>query len=156
MANTAAKKKSARETHSSSPSVDKAAAAYKAFCKEGVKFVGADGASRALPGSLNSFLSELNKSLKRGKAITIVQNQATFTTAEAADLLRVSRQFLVNLLENGEIPFYMVGTHRRVYAQDLFRHKAARDRRHRIIRDLAVAEMREDTYDLVPLPVDGG
>jgi excisionase family DNA binding protein len=158
MANTTIKKKSrSLKTNSASPLLDKVSAAYDDFRRGNVKFVGVDGASRNLPGSLNSFLSELNKSLKRGKAVTIVRNQATFTSAEAADLLKVSRQFLVNLLEKGEIPFYMVGTHRRIYAQDLFRYKTARDkRRHAIIRDLAVAEMKEGIYDLVPLPVDGG
>jgi excisionase family DNA binding protein len=37
---------------------------------------------------------------------------------KAVAMLAVSRQFLVNLLEKGEIPYHMVGTHRRIYALD--------------------------------------
>jgi excisionase family DNA binding protein len=73
---------------------------------------------------------------------------AKLTTMEAASILGVSRQFLVNLLEKGEIPYHMVGTHRRMYAQDLFRYKAKRDeQRHEAIRELAQAEAREGLYD---------
>jgi excisionase family DNA binding protein len=101
-----------------------------------------------LPDSLYSFLVELIGLLNEGKSVMIVQNQATLTTIEAASLLGVSRQFLVNLLENGEIPCHMVGTHRRMYAEDLFRYKAQRDgRRHKEIRELARAEAKEGIYD---------
>jgi excisionase family DNA binding protein len=53
------------------------------------------------------------------------------TTVEACQLLSVSRQHLVNLLENGAIPFHKVGTHRRIYAGDLFHYKAERDKKRR-------------------------
>jgi excisionase family DNA binding protein len=75
---------------------------------------------------------------------------------EAAVLLGVSRQFLVNLLEKGEIPHHMVGTHRRVYAQDLFRYKAQRDAsRHKAIVELAQAEARDGLYGVEPSAVNG-
>ena len=83
----------------------------------------------------------------------IVQNQAKLTTMEAASLLGVSRQFLVNLLEKGEIPYHMVGTHRRIYAQNLFQYKARRDQgRHQVVRELAQAEARDGLYDREPSP----
>jgi len=74
---------------------------------------------------------------------------------EAANMLGVSRQFLVNLLEKGDIPYHMVGTHRRIYAQDLFQYKAVRDAdRHKILRELAVAEAEEGIYDAAHSSVD--
>jgi excisionase family DNA binding protein len=77
------------------------------------------------------------------------------TTLEAANMLGVSRQFLVNLLEKDEIAYHLVGTHRRIYAQDLFRYKAERDKgRHKLLRDLAVAEAEEGLYELNPPSVD--
>ena len=85
----------------------------------------------------------------------IVQHQAKLTTVEAASILGVSRQFLVNLLERGEIPYHMVGRHRRMYARDLFQYKARRDGdRHRAIRDLAQAEASEGLYDRTAISGD--
>ena len=121
---------------------------YLAIRRAKTKLVAPNGEARLLPDSLNSFLVELIELLNVGKPVTIVRNMAKLTTMEAASILGVSRQFLVNLLEKGEIPYHMVGTHRRMYAQDLFRYKAKRDeQRHEAIRELAQAEAREGLYD---------
>jgi excisionase family DNA binding protein len=126
---------------------------YEAFRRGNAKLVGPNGEARLLPDSLYSFLVELIGLLNEGKSVMIVQNQAKLTTIEAASILGVSRQFLVNLLEKGEIPYHMVGTHRRMYAQDLFRYRARRDAsRQKLIRELAQAEVAEGLYDRAPEP----
>jgi excisionase family DNA binding protein len=128
---------------------------YEAFRRGKAKLVSPSGEARLLPDSLHSFLVELIGLLNEGKSVMIVQGQAKLTTMEAATLLGVSRQFLVNMLEKGEIAHHMVGTHRRVYAQDLFHYKAQRDgRRHKVIRELAQAEAKEGLYDREPSSVD--
>ena len=128
---------------------------YSAFRRGDARLVSPDGEFRALPGSLHSFLAELIGLLNEGKPVTIVQNHAQFTTTEAANVLGMSRQFLINLLEKGEISHYLVGTHRRIYARDLFQYKAARDtERHKLLSELAVAEAAEGIYEAAPSSAD--
>lgn len=116
------------------------------------KLVGPDGKAQILPSNLYSFLCQLLGDLKAGKSVTILQNNAELTTVEAAKLLAVSRQFLIQLLESNQISFHMVGTHRRVYARDVLAFKAQRDSaRRKALDDLAHAEMEEGLYDRVPL-----
>src|ERR1022692_741288 len=76
---------------------------YDAFRRGKAKLVAPSGEARLLPDSPYSFLIELIGLLNEGKSVMIVQHQAKLTTVEAASILGVSRQFLVNLLERGEI-----------------------------------------------------
>ncbi len=124
---------------------------YGALRKGKAKLVGPDGESKPLPDSIYAFLVELIGALQQGKCVYILQNQARLTTAEAASMLGVSRQFLVNLLERGEIPYHKVGTHRRIYVQDLMKYKAKRDdKRKNALQRLVAREITEGLYDKVP------
>jgi excisionase family DNA binding protein len=112
------------------------------------KLVGPDGRTQILPTSLYSFLCRLLADLKAGNSVTILQSNAELTTVEAAKLLGMSRQFLIGLLGKNEIPYRMVGTHRRLYARDVLAYKAKRDTaRRKTLDDLARLEQEEGLYD---------
>jgi excisionase family DNA binding protein len=124
---------------------------YQKIQRSRAKLVGPDGKTQSLPVSLYEFLVKLIADLCEGQSVAIVQNDAQLTTVEAARMLGVSRQFLVNLLERDEIPYHMVGTHRRIYVRDLLAYKAKRDSKRREVLDqLTRAEAEDGLYDLEP------
>ena len=119
----------------------------------GAMLVGPDGRQVAIPDPIHDLLLVILKNLQAGKAISIVPEHRQLTTQRAADILGVSRPFLVRLLENCEIPFHMVGSHRRIYLRDLLDYKHRRDTaRHEAIDSMARAQMETGTYDRVVLP----
>lgn len=67
-----------------------------------------------IPKKALSLLFHILSNMAQGKSITLIPSDAEVSTQQAADMLNVSRPHLVKLLEDGEIPFKKVGTHRRI------------------------------------------
>ena len=86
-----------------------------------------DGTEIALPQALFDLLVRVVEDIRQVKAVVLMPEQGTFTTQAAANMLGMSRQYFVNLLEKGEIPFHRVGSHRRVYFKDLHAYSKKRD-----------------------------
>jgi excisionase family DNA binding protein len=105
---------------------------------------GPRGEEMLLPQSLYAVLVQAVKQLMAGRAISIVPVMTALTTQQAADMVNVSRPFLVKLLEDGTIPFHKAGTHRRVYLKDLLSYKRRRDARARA----ALHRLVDDAQDL--------
>lgn len=115
------------------------------------KLISPDGGMRPLPADPRSLLRTILEELKKGGSISIVENDTSVTTVEAARMLGMSRQFLIGLLEKGEIEHHKVGTHRRMYVRDVLAYKVKRDTaRRKAIDAMAQAEFNEGTYGLVP------
>ena len=89
-------------------------------------------------------LSEVLSQIAKGKSVIVLPLDEELSTQQAADLLNVSRPFLIKLLENHEIPFRTVGSWRRVRLADLLAYKRKDDAQ----RDSALQELADQAQDL--------
>jgi excisionase family DNA binding protein len=80
-----------------------------------------------IPASALRLLFCVLSEMARGNAVSLIPMHAEITTQEAADILKVSRPYLVGLLEKGEIPFRKVGVQRRIQFRDVMEYKAHSD-----------------------------
>jgi excisionase family DNA binding protein len=112
------------------------------------KLVTPQGSEIRLPYSILKVLMEVVHEMARGNAVRVMPIHAELTTQQAAELLNVSRPFLVSLLEQGEIKYRKVGTHRRILLEDLLVYKDRRDReRLSALNELAKEDQRLGLYE---------
>lgn len=93
---------------------------------EGELHVGEEG-KISLPGAVVSLLTRALDELSEGHSVSLMASHDTLTTSEAAQILDVSRPHLVDLLDDGEIPFFRVGSHRRIRHKDLLAYQRKRE-----------------------------
>jgi excisionase family DNA binding protein len=84
-----------------------------------------------VPSEVLRLFIEILDNLARGHAITVAPIHAELTTQQAADLLNVSRPYVVRLLERGEIPYHRVGNRRRIRLEDVLAYQHADDEQRR-------------------------
>jgi excisionase family DNA binding protein len=96
-----------------------------------------------LPASAVRLLVEMLSEMAQGNAIALTPIHAELTTQQAADLLGVSRPFLVKQLEAARLPYRKVGTHRRILFKDLMDYKRKGDRKRLETLDQLAAQAQD-------------
>jgi excisionase family DNA binding protein len=115
------------------------------------QLVGPGGETLPIPESVFYVLERVVEVMARGDAITVVPVGKVITTQQAANILNVSRQYLVRLLDEGRIPFGKTGKHRRLHIEDVLAFKEQRDKDRRAgLRDLSRLTQEFGGYDSEP------
>jgi excisionase family DNA binding protein len=97
----------------------------------------------SIPASAFRLLNDILTQMAKGNAVTLIPVHAELTTQQAADILNVSRPFLIEQLEKNLIPYRKVGTHRRILFKDVMEYKKAMDRERLTALDELSAQAQE-------------
>lgn len=98
----------------------------------------------ALPAAALGLLAQILGELAKGNPVTVLPHDAELSTQQAADLLRVSRPFVIKLVDEGQIPCRKVGLHRRIRLADVLRFKQNNERE----RDVALEQLQAEAQAL--------
>ncbi len=96
-----------------------------------------------LPAGAVALLMEILEAMAAGRGLTLIAENAELTSVQAADVLNVSRPFLIKLLEDGVLPHRKVGKHRRVRMEDVMAYRAKIDRDREAVLDQLARESQE-------------
>lgn len=96
-----------------------------------------------LPAGAVELLMDILEAMAAGRGVTIIPENAELTTVQAAEVLNVSRPFLIKLLDEEKIPHRKVGKHRRIRMEDVMSYKSAIDAEREAVLDQLVAEAQE-------------
>jgi excisionase family DNA binding protein len=96
-----------------------------------------------LPQDVFKLLISVLAEIGRGNAVTVMPVEAELTTQQAADILNVSRPYLITLLDEGQIPYRKVGTRRRVKLIDVMVYKRRIDEARMKVLEELTAEAQE-------------
>jgi excisionase family DNA binding protein len=114
--------------------------------KSGV-LVAPDGQEVALDPGVYEILDHVLEQLKDGKAVRVISYGKDLTTQQAADILNISRQYLIRLLDRNEIPYTRVGSHRRLRVDDVLAYRRRRSAvRHEALNNLTRASQEIGDY----------
>jgi excisionase family DNA binding protein len=118
--------------------------------RQPLRLVGADGDEVELPASLTQVFEQAAHALSGNHAVSIVPTEKELTTQQAADILNVSRPYLVQLLDSGQIPFSKTGTHRRIRLDDVLAYKERKKSERRAsLSELTRLSQESGLYDIV-------
>jgi excisionase family DNA binding protein len=96
-----------------------------------------------LPDAAVTVLAEALSQLRQGRAVRVIADDEEVTTQEAADLLNVSRPYVVTLIDRNELPCRKVGTRRRLRLTDVLTYRDIQRARQRNAANALAAEAQE-------------
>jgi excisionase family DNA binding protein len=102
-----------------------------------------DDNALVIPRPTAILFAQILDALAKGRGVQIIPKDAELTTQQAADMLNVSRPYLITLLESGQIPYRKVGRHRRITFEALMEYKRHDDLKRRAAAD-DLAELSEE------------
>ena len=115
---------------------------------QALKMIGTDGEEVVLTASVVQALQQIVHLLAQGKSVTVVPVERELTTLEAADYLSVPERYIVKLLEDGEIPFRLVGTEHHIRQDDMVEYKKLyKERQAEALADLAQISQEWEFYE---------
>ncbi len=96
-----------------------------------------------IPKAAFGLLVAMLEELARGNTVAMAAVEEELTTQQAADLLNVSRPYLIGLLEDGRMPFHRVGNRRKLSLAAVLEFKRRDDARRQKILDQLTAEAQD-------------
>lgn len=104
---------------------------------------GRTGEPVEVPESVVRVLAEVLDHVRRGESVRVISDNEEITTQQAADLLNVSRPYLVGMVDRGEIPSRKVGTRRRLKLSDVLLYREIDQARRLAAANALAAEAQE-------------
>ena len=98
-----------------------------------------------LPAPVVLLLRNILEEIASGRSVTVVPDNAELTSVQAADVLNVSRPYLIKLLDEKAIPHRRVGKHRRIRVEDVMAYKVAIDQEREAVLDQLTREAQEQS-----------
>lgn len=96
---------------------------------------GKDGRTAVLSAPMLSLIEQAARIVAQGTGVDVLARNKDLTSQEAAALLGVSRQYLVRVLDRGDMPFTRTGNHRRIRSADVLDYMTRRDASRRAALD---------------------
>jgi excisionase family DNA binding protein len=96
-----------------------------------------------IPKKAMFLLFEIMKNMAEGKSMTLIPSDSEISTQQAADMLNVSRPHLIKLLEEGQIPYKKVGSHRRIELKDILEYEDRQKKNRKTQLDFLAQQAQE-------------